>query len=208
MSELDQGTREVRRDLANVVGEVLQSDDKLLSSLQKLGWELETDDPEETESVEQLREICARLIKYTVECIRTKLDRTYLESLESLSKPGSDKHATAPKDELGALQEELESLYSEILPVAQMSVEQQWLEPSLQSLSARSGHGVTHAAEAIQYVSLPPLTWPRREEPNKDSLDLFADRWITDSKLLRPPSGSNRPCVRPCHIIQSAQERD
>ncbi|KAL1877469.1 hypothetical protein Daus18300_002456 [Diaporthe australafricana] len=152
MSELDQGTKEVRRDLTNVVGEALQSDDKLLSSLQKLGWELETEDPEETESVGQLREICARLIKYTVESIRTKLDRTYLESLESVSKPGSENHTTAPKDDLGALQEELESLYSEILPVAQMSVEQQWLEPSLQSLSARSGHGANHAAEAIQYI--------------------------------------------------------
>lgn len=155
ISDLDQGTKELGRELTVVVGEVLQSDDKLLGSLQKLGWELETEDPEETENVGQLREICARLIKYTVECIRTKLDRSYLESLEAFTKSGSENQA--PKEELGALQEELESLYSEILPVAQMSVEQQWLEPSLRSLSAQTGQGVGHATEAIQYVSLTSL---------------------------------------------------
>lgn len=153
MSELDQGIKESRKDLTSIVDEVLQSDDKLLSSLQKLGWELETEDREETESVDQLREICARLIKYTVECIRTRLDRSYLESLHSFSKSGSGNQA--PKEEIAALQDELESLYSEILPVAQMSVEQQWLEPSLRSLSAKTGQGLSHTAGSIQYVSLP-----------------------------------------------------
>lgn len=152
MSELDQGIKESGKDLANVVDDVLQSDDKLLSSVQKLGWELEIEDCEETETVSQLRETCARLIKYNVECIRTQLDRSYLESLRSFSKSGSETHA--PKEEIAALQEELESLYSEILPVAQMSVEQQWLEPSLRSLSANTSRGLNHAAVSIQYVSL------------------------------------------------------
>lgn len=159
MAELDQGIRESGKDLTNVVDEALQSDDKLLSSLQKLGWELETEDREETETVSQLREICARLIKYTVECIRTKMDRTYLESLRSFSKSGSDNQAS--KEEIQALQDELESLYSEILPVAQMSVEQQWLEPSLRSLSTKTGQGLSHAAVSIQYVSLSAFTWSK-----------------------------------------------
>lgn len=158
MSELEQGIKESGKDLTNVVDEALQSDDKLLSSLQKLGWELETEDHEETDTVTQLREICARLIKYTVECIRTKLDRTYLESLESLSKSGSDSQTSM--EEIRALQDELESLYSEILPVAQMSVEQQWLEPSLRSLTAKTGQGLGHAAVSIQYVSLSELPRP------------------------------------------------
>lgn len=165
MSELEQGIKESGKDLANVVDEALQSDDKLLSSLQKLGWELETEDYEETDTVAQLREICARLIKYTVECIRTKLDRTYLESLQSLSKSGPDNEASV--EEIKALQDELESLYSEILPVAQMSVEQQWLEPSLRSLTAKTGQGLGHAAVSIQYVSLSALAWPRKRiQPN------------------------------------------
>lgn len=161
MAELDQGIKESGKDLANIVDEVLHSDDKLLSSLQKLGWELETEDREETETVSQLREICARLIKYTVECIRTKLDRTYLESLRSFPKSGSENQAS--KEEITALQDELESLYSEILPVAQMSVEQQWLEPSLRSLSTKTGQGLSHAAVSIQYVSLSAFTWSKLE---------------------------------------------
>lgn len=38
----------------------LQSDDALLSGLQKLGWELEQPDPDEERAVEKLREICMR----------------------------------------------------------------------------------------------------------------------------------------------------
>lgn len=151
ISELEQQSKSVDEDMSKIINDVLGSDDKLLSSLQKLGWELDTEDPEETESVAKLRSICARLIKYTVECIHTKLDRLYLESLEASlrsERPG-DK---APREEVSALQDELESLYSEILPVAQMSVEQQYLEPSLRSLSAKKGSGLTRSVEALDYV--------------------------------------------------------
>lgn len=151
LSELEQQITGTGDDVMKIVDGMLCSDDKLLSSLQKLGFELDTEDPEETDSVTKLREICARLIKFTAECIRTKLDRVYLESLESLSKSGTKQQAT--KEEITAQQEELEELYSEVLPVAQMSVEQQWLEPSLRSLSARNGGSVSRSAEALGYVS-------------------------------------------------------
>ena len=42
---------------------LLHSDDKLLASLQKLGWELETEDAEEQEDVALLRETCARFVR-------------------------------------------------------------------------------------------------------------------------------------------------
>lgn len=151
VSELDQQVQGSGGDAANIVDDVLHSDDKLLSSLQKLGWELDTEDPEEAESVNKLRDICARLIKFTVECIRTKLDRLFLESLEAAKASGASDHV--PKEDITAQQQELEELYSEILPVAQMSVEQQWLEPSLRSLSAKNGNSVGRSAEALGYVS-------------------------------------------------------
>lgn len=151
ISELEQQNKGAGGNLHKTVDEMLHSDDRLLASLQKLGWELETEDPEEQEGVNKLRDICARLIKYTVEGIRTRMDRLYLESIQSF-KPSSD-NERAPQDEVKALQEELESLYSEILPVAQMSVEQQHLEPSLRSLSARDGQSLNCSAEAVDYVS-------------------------------------------------------
>ena len=39
---------------------LFRSDDTLLASLQKLGWELETEDPDEQDNVVMLRETCAR----------------------------------------------------------------------------------------------------------------------------------------------------
>lgn len=150
VSELQQQSEAAQGDATQIVDQMFSSDDKLLASLQKLGWELDTEDPEEIESVAKLREICARLIKYTVESIRTKLDRLYLESLEASLKSGAG--AKTPKQDVSPLQDELESLYSEILPVAQMSVEQQYLEPSLRSLSAKNGTSLNRSAEALDYV--------------------------------------------------------
>lgn len=53
---------------------------------------------------------------------------------------------------MDALQAELESLYAEILPVAQMSVEQQHLEPALQSIAARSGQSLRKTASSLTYM--------------------------------------------------------
>lgn len=154
VSELEQQSRGTAGDLTAIIDSMLHSDDKLLSSLQKLGWELDMEDPEETDSVTKLREICARLIKYTVEFIRTKLDRVYLETLESFPQSGTSREAV--KADVASQQEELEELYSEVLPVAQMSAEQQWLEPALRSLSTKNGSSVSRSAEALAYVSTLP----------------------------------------------------
>ena len=155
ISDIEQQTKGLGAGLRQTVDSLFQSDDKLLSSLQKLGWELETEDPEEQESIQKLRDICARLIKYTVEAIRTKLDRVYLETLESSKRTGD--RSQVSKDDLVLLQEEVESLYSEILPVAQMSVEQQYLEPALKSLAAKNGDSQSRSAAAVTYVGATAL---------------------------------------------------
>jgi hypothetical protein len=95
--------------------------------------------------------IVSRLIKHTVEGIRTRLDRIYLDTLNSSS--GSNRH-NSDNQEVNDLQEELESLYSEILPVAQMSAEQQYLEPALRSIAATNGQGQERSVKAVKYVSL------------------------------------------------------
>jgi len=91
-----------------------------------------------------------RLIKHTVEAIRTKLDRIYLDALKNDAGSGKGKDDSK---EVAELQEELESLYSEILPVAQMSTEQQYLEPALREISTRNGQGQARTAKALKYVS-------------------------------------------------------
>ena len=91
----------------------------------------------------------SRLIKHTVEGIRTRLDRIYLDTLKpSSASNGHDSH----NQEVSDLQEELESLYSEILPVAQMSAEQQYLEPALRIIAATNGQGQDRSVKAAKYV--------------------------------------------------------
>ncbi|KAK5659637.1 hypothetical protein OQA88_844 [Cercophora sp. LCS_1] len=151
IAELEQQSGGGGRANIQQTAEVLfHSDDKLLSSLQKLGYELDTEDPDEQDNVVMLRETCARLIKFTVEGLRTKLDRTYLEALASSMRSGATKGVSA--DDVSALQEEVESLYAEILPVAQMSVEQQFLEPALKNLAARNSQGLAKSEEAVRYM--------------------------------------------------------
>ncbi|KAK4098969.1 hypothetical protein N658DRAFT_202422 [Parathielavia hyrcaniae] len=148
--ELHRKTTESGGTIQQTVETLFQSDDKLLSSLQKLACELETEDAQEQADVAMLRETYARLIKFTVEGVRTRLDRIYLESLELPVQSGSGSRVTA--DEVATLQAELESLYAEVLPVAQMSAEQQFLEPALKSLAAKNGQGLARSAQATSYI--------------------------------------------------------
>lgn len=102
------------------------------------------------------------LIKTTVETLRTRLDRIYIEAVLAAERAGQSKSATGA--EVNDLEEELESLYSEILPVAQMSAEQEHLEPALQSTNSQSGQSLRRSAVAVTYVRidhhLPQWTHP------------------------------------------------
>lgn len=175
---LAQQNKELALRVQQTVDSLCRSDDTLLLSLQKLGWALPTpaiggnagsdgarSQKDETEqqqqkSIGRLRDMCLHLIKLTVETVRTKLDRLYVEALEvvaqeNASSKGSNSDANDTDDaDVATLQEELESLYLEILPVAQMSVEQQYLEPPLQALSGKSSKNTGLSLLALDYVSM------------------------------------------------------
>lgn len=124
-----------------------------------------------------------RLIKYTVEGTRTRLDRIYLESLNN---PANSSESVEEKNqEVTDLQEELESLYAEILPVAQMSAEQQYLEPALRGIASRNGQGQERSAKAMKYVCMSFLTM---------SLVLTS----IDTRLPPFHRGPSRDLLRPC----------
>lgn len=163
--DLKQQSKASESNIKTIVESILKSDDKLLHNLQKLADNL---DPriDDEETISKIRDLCARyvwlgfwlsntltshrLIKHTVEGIRTKLDRVYLQALKNDGASGDGKRESK---EVTDLQEELESLYSEILPVAQMSTEQQYLEPALREISDRNGQSQAQTAKAINYVS-------------------------------------------------------
>ncbi len=60
IEELKQDNGPESRSLRKALDVILQSDDALLTSLQKLGWELSEPDPEEAKSTDKLRETCLR----------------------------------------------------------------------------------------------------------------------------------------------------
>lgn len=147
IADIEQQSKATEAGVKQTVDSILKSDDKLLLSLQKLASDLDPGRPEDDTIIVRIRELCAGLIKHTVEGIRTRLDRIYLEALSH-----APADHTADEQEINDLQEELESLYSEILPVAQMSAEQQYLEPALQTLKANNGQGQERSVKAVQYV--------------------------------------------------------
>ncbi|KAG9259113.1 uncharacterized protein F5Z01DRAFT_25837 [Emericellopsis atlantica] len=151
ISDLEQQGDDSGKTISQILKDLLASDDKLLRSLQKLGRELKQQDPEEDHKTDELRDICMRYIKNTVETLRTRLDRIYLDKLNERDHAGQSNVVSST--EVEALREEVESLYSEILPVAQMSVEQQHLEPTLQLMSSRGGQSLGRSASAVSYVN-------------------------------------------------------
>lgn len=60
LSDIELQRRDALPNVGELVGGLLKSDDKLLSSLQKLGLELNQPDPEEQQTVNRLHEICTR----------------------------------------------------------------------------------------------------------------------------------------------------
>lgn len=150
VADLEQQSKEAEIAVKQTVDSVLKADDKLLLSLQKLAADLEPEKLESDDTIARIRELCARLIKHTVEGVRTKLDRVYLEALKAAgTSNGNDRQSS----DVVELQEELESLYAEILPVAQMSAEQQFLEPALRIVAATDGQDQERSVKAFKYVS-------------------------------------------------------
>lgn len=93
-----------------------------------------------------------RLVKITVETVRAKLDTTYMDTLVEAERSGRVQPST--HDEVQALEAEVDSLHSEILSVAQMSVEQQYLEQALQTVSTEGGQSAMRTSKALEYVSV------------------------------------------------------
>ncbi|KJZ74913.1 hypothetical protein HIM_05644 [Hirsutella minnesotensis 3608] len=151
LSEVEQQCRDALPNITQLVDGVLKADDKLLASLQKLGWELEQPNSDEAARVEKLRETCMRLIDATAEAVRLKLDAAYLDALVDGEQSGLDKSVSS--SEVKALEEEVESLYTELQPVAQMAVEKQHLEPAVRSVSAKTSKSMGRSVEALEYIS-------------------------------------------------------
>lgn len=150
-ADLEQQSKDSEVALRQLVDGVLKEDDKLLLSLQKLAGDLGPAKTGNDEALARIQDLCARLIKHTVEGVRTKLDRVYIEAL---GHEDALNGSAGESQEAVDLQEELESLYAEILPVAQMSAEQQFLEPARKAVAGTDGITQERSAKAFEYVRI------------------------------------------------------
>lgn len=92
------------------------------------------------------------LIKYTVEGVRLRLDRAYIEALGVHQ---VEKKTTPQREhEVMELQAELDSLYSEILPVAQMSAEQRYLDCAVRAIASQDKQGLEKSKIILEYVCI------------------------------------------------------
>ncbi|KAL5605978.1 hypothetical protein BROUX41_006222 [Berkeleyomyces rouxiae] len=140
--------------MAQTVAQANEADDRVLYGLEQLARTLvggAEGQAEADKAAEKLNEAAIRLIKTTVELERTRLDRVYLDGLSS---PMAATGAGADElESTEALQAEVESLYTEILPVAQMAVENTYLEPSTRLLRERHDAEKRHTAAGLRYTN-------------------------------------------------------
>lgn len=148
IADMNLQTATLRYKIQQHATEILKDDDRLLSDLQRQASSLSPEDPAEEEAAQRVQNLCVRLIKYTIEGVRTRLDRVYLESIDE--EQGGDLDEIDPA--VGELQAELESLHSEILPVAQMSTEHQFLKPAAVARAARGAAASARIGNAFEDV--------------------------------------------------------
>ena len=79
VTEIDSQNGASDSTLEQHASEILHSDDKILASLKKLSGALQQGSAGANGHSEIVKQLCASLIKYTVEGVRVKLDRLYIE---------------------------------------------------------------------------------------------------------------------------------
>ena len=100
--------------------------------IDRLARELKVSDVDDEHRITRLSELYKRLSSYLADEIRCRLDRIYLES----SQPPTNPTSTSSGDEADlqcSLEAELDTLYSEITAVAQMSTSLEFEKPLIEA---------------------------------------------------------------------------
>ncbi|EDN10970.1 predicted protein [Histoplasma mississippiense (nom. inval.)] len=123
-------TTEAHTLLPQLVGK-LKDDNQSLQSLEKMVSIIQIDTADKELSA-RATELTAKLSRYLVEEVHSRLDRVYIEYLQS-NAPGIDE---GDEEALATLQEEINSLYSEIEILSEMTTQQEYKVPILRALES------------------------------------------------------------------------
>lgn len=127
----------------------LKQDDKALAELETLisGIKFNGND---ADIVKRASQLSTMLADYNAQEIHYRLDRLYLEAIQS--EPLKSSHTTPESETIAALEEELESLYPEIEILAEMSTKQQYHDPILREIHNQHSHLRAASEEKLERV--------------------------------------------------------
>ena len=152
--ETDKTGAESKRILS-LVSSRLKQNDKTLANLETRVSGIKSHG-NNTEGIKTAVDLSTMLADLSAEEIHYRLDRMYLEALQT-GKPPSD-HTRVDNDTIFALQEELESLCPEIDILAEMSAQQQFHEPILREIHSQHNQLRVSSQQILEWVCAAPCT--------------------------------------------------
>lgn len=117
----------------NRIAKSLRQDDETLRKLDEISTAAHLIDEFEKHQKDRLDKLCSRLIANHVDEIRCRLDRKYLEAIQS-SRNLKAPQSSQAEDLASSIKAELETLYPEISAVALMSIDQTFKAPLAKSI--------------------------------------------------------------------------
>ncbi len=140
----------------STVAESLQKDDRVLARIDRLAGELEASDVDDGQQITRSRNLCEKLGTYLADETRCRLDRIYLETSQSHTKPS--KKCSQDQVELeSSLKAELDSLYSEISAVAQMSASLEFETPLIEATQQEMVQHNENIGSVLDHVRFCPV---------------------------------------------------
>ncbi|KKK13863.1 hypothetical protein ARAM_001533 [Aspergillus rambellii] len=129
----------------------LKDNDKILADMERLAAGVKSSD-NDASIVKRTSELSATLAQYVAEEIYYRLDRLYLEKALDSRQATSDALTDQENDAISGLEVELESLYPEIDVLAEMSTQQQFVEPILRELQNHHGQLRIASHQKLDYI--------------------------------------------------------
>ncbi|GLI80673.1 hypothetical protein PoHVEF18_009030 [Penicillium ochrochloron] len=195
----------------------LKQDDKVLTDLETLisGIKYNGND---ADTVKRASQLSAMLADYSAEEIHYRLDRLYLETIQS--KPSKSSQIGTESGTIAALEEELESLYPEIEILAEMSTKQQFHEPILREIHNQHNQLQATSKEKLEWAldvliditeSKKSLTQHlNKQESSHELLEQLATLYQTEvgttHQITQPPSRRDslrRRSTQPNHLLSN-----
>ncbi|PKY05321.1 hypothetical protein P168DRAFT_268499 [Aspergillus campestris IBT 28561] len=149
-SETEKAVAEGKRILSSLTAR-LKEDDKVILNLEKTASTIQGGG-DDSLIIKRTLELESLLARYLAEEIHCRLDRLYLEGIES-DNAGFNNPTGIEDDAWSGLSEELEALYPEIEILAEMSTKQQCSGPILRELQNHHGKQRIASHEKLDNIS-------------------------------------------------------